>query len=35
MTTVRISEDVDGPAANVWAILSDFGARARQAVNPK
>jgi len=25
MTTVRISEDVDGPAADVWAILSDFG----------
>ncbi len=25
MTTVKVSEDINGPAAGVWAALSDFG----------
>jgi hypothetical protein len=25
MTTVKVNEDVAGPAAQVWALLSDFG----------
>lgn len=25
MTTVTVSEDIDGKAADVWAVLSDFG----------